>query len=185
MRGRTIPYNGDNSLRPMKDRVRESVFNLVGPRVVGKHVLDLFAGTGAMTFESLSRGAASATLFERKFPIAKLIESAAKEFDVSDRVEVSPGDTFVWAKKLTSTPDLPWLIFCCPPYDFYVARRADIFDLIQWLWNAAPPSSVLVIESDERFEPATLLPEGDWDIRTYAPAVIGIIEKPVAGDSAD
>ena len=102
----------------MKDRVREAVFNLVGPRVVGKHVLDLFAGTGAMSFESLSRKAARATLFERKFPTAKLIETAATDWDLPIVLRFRPGDTFIWAKRLNLSPHVPWLIFCCPPYDF-------------------------------------------------------------------
>jgi 16S rRNA (guanine966-N2)-methyltransferase len=178
LRRRTIPYNGDPELRPMKDRVRESVFNLVGPRVVGKHVLDLFAGTGAMTFEALSRGAASATLFERKFPTAKLIETTASEFGLADRITMTGGDAFIWAKRLTADPLVPWLVFCCPPYEFYVSRRPGMFDLVTWLWNAAPAESLFVIESDERFGPAELISGANWDVRTYPPAVIGIAEKP-------
>jgi 16S rRNA (guanine966-N2)-methyltransferase len=177
LRGRTIPYDGDTGLRPMKERVREAVFNLVGPRVVGKHVMDLFAGTGAMSFESISRGAASATVFERRFPTIKLIESAAAEFGISNQITVSPGDTFIWAKKVTQTPQIPWLIFCCPPYELYVSRRDDLFELIHGLWNSALENSVLVIESDERFNPEELLPESIWDTRRYLPAIIGITQK--------
>ena len=47
LRGRRLQYTGDLRTRPMKDRVRESVFNLIGPAVVGSHAIDLFAGTGA------------------------------------------------------------------------------------------------------------------------------------------
>ena len=176
LRGRSIPYNGDAGLRPMKDRVREAVFNLIGPRVVGKHVVDLFAGTGAMSFEALSRGSAHATLFERKFPNAKLIESAAAVFQLSDRVSVTPGDSFIWAKRIEPT-QVPWLIFCCPPYEFYQSRPADLCELLHSLWNSAKAGSLLVVESDERFDPATILPDAQWDIRTYSPAVIGIVEK--------
>jgi 16S rRNA (guanine966-N2)-methyltransferase len=177
LRGRTIPYDGDNGLRPMKDRVREAVFNLVGPRLAGMHVLDLFAGTGAMSFEAISRGAAGATLFERRFPTVKLIESAAAEFGVSNQITVAPGDTFIWAKQVDQTPPLPWLIFCCPPYEFYVSRRKDLFELIHWLWKTTLEHSVLVVESDERFNPEELLPDANWDTRRYPPAVIGITEK--------
>ena len=182
LRGRTIPYDGDTGLRPMKDRVREAVFNLVGPRVVGLQVLDLFAGTGAMSFEAISRGAASAILFERRFPTAKLIESAAAEFGVSDQITVSPGDTFIWAKQMTQNPQVPWLIFCCPPYELYVSRRKDLVELIHGLWKTALDQSVLVIESDERFNPEDLLPDANWDTRRYPPAVIGITQKLIGAD---
>lgn len=161
----------------MKDRVREAVFNLLGPRVVGKHVLDLFAGTGAISFESLSRRAARATLFERKFPTAKLIETAAAQLGLEDRVEVSAGDAFIWAKKISLSPEVPWIVACCPPYEFYVSRRSDLFGLIEHLWHAAPAGSLFVIESDARFHPEQLVPHARWDVRQYPPAVIGIAEK--------
>src|SRR5262245_7614130 len=57
LRHRKLLYSGDQRTRPMKDRVREAVFNLVGPDVVGQHAIDLFAGTGALGFEAISRGA--------------------------------------------------------------------------------------------------------------------------------
>ena len=57
LRGSVIEYHGDPRTRPMKDRVREAAFNLIGPQVVGTFAIDLFAGTGALAFEALSRGA--------------------------------------------------------------------------------------------------------------------------------
>src|SRR5687767_11185885 len=72
-RGRLLAYSGDERTRPMKDRVREAVFNLVGPDVKEKLAIDLFAGTGALGLEALSRGAAEAVLLERHFPTAAVI----------------------------------------------------------------------------------------------------------------
>ena len=65
MRGRTVVYHGAEFTRPMKDSVRESLFNIIGPRIKGSAVVDLFAGTGAVAFESLSRGASSASAIEK------------------------------------------------------------------------------------------------------------------------
>lgn len=178
LRGRTVPYNGDASLRPMKDRVREAVFNLIGPRVRNKRVVDLFAGTGAMSFEAISRGAATAELFERKFPTAKLIESTAAEFGLDDRMHVNAGDTFVWSRKLQLGTPPPSLIFCCPPYEFFVSRRSELVALVGELWAIAIPTSLLVVECDERFRPDELIPQASWDIRSYPPATIGLVEKP-------
>ena len=73
LRGRLLPFPVDPRTRPMKDRVREAVFNLVGPTVVGSYAIDLFAGTGVLGIEAVSRGAASATLIERHFPTARAI----------------------------------------------------------------------------------------------------------------
>src|SRR5688572_20874387 len=97
-RGRLIEYSGDERTRPMKDRVREAVFNLVGPRVVGKLAIDLFAGTGALGLEALSRGAAKAIFLERHFPTAGIIRRNAATLGVADQCSVLPADTFIWAR---------------------------------------------------------------------------------------
>jgi 16S rRNA (guanine966-N2)-methyltransferase len=161
----------------MKDRVREAVFNLIGPRVVGKQVVDLFAGTGALSFEALSRGAASALILERKFPTARRIEETAAEFGLKDRVEVSAGDSFVWAQRLQPTNDNPWLVFCSPPYEFFVARRSELHRLLQHLWSVALPTSLFILESDGRLDVAAWFPTAHWTVRSYPPAIIGISEK--------
>ena len=80
----------------MKDRVREAVFNLLGPAVVASHAIDLFAGTGALGLEAISRGAVRATLIERHLPTCKLIEQNAAPLGVGDQVDVQFADTFKW-----------------------------------------------------------------------------------------
>jgi 16S rRNA (guanine966-N2)-methyltransferase len=177
LRRRTVHYNGDPGLRPMKDRVRESVFNLVGPDVVGSIAIDLFAGTGAMALESISRGAASAICIERRFPNAKMITESATTLGVQEQISVTPGDTFVWAKRHLPSGPTPWVVFCCPPYEFYSSRLEDMLNLIRTLVNQAPLRSVFVVESDERFSPETLPDVLTWDTRQYPPAVISIARK--------
>jgi len=161
----------------MKDRVREAVFNLLGPGVVGKLAVDLFAGTGALGLEALSRGAARAIFLERHFPTARIIEQNIDTLGVADRSQVMPTDTFAWARNRPPLSADPWLIFCSPPYDFYVDRREAVLDLLSSLHGAAPPDSLLVVESDGRFDFAALPTPDQWDIRPYPPAVIGILHK--------
>ncbi len=72
-RGRKLEYSGDLRTRPMKDRVREALFNLLGHAVEGKVAIDLFAGTGALALEALSRGASRAVLVEQHRPTAQTI----------------------------------------------------------------------------------------------------------------
>jgi 16S rRNA (guanine966-N2)-methyltransferase len=177
LRGRTVHYNGDAGLRPMKDRTRESVFNLIGPDVVGKTVIDLFAGTGAMAFESLSRGAGAAICIERRFPNARTITETADVLKIGARLSVTPGDTFIWAKRHLPKSSPAWLVFCCPPYEFYATRRDEMLKLINTVWDEAPLGSVFVVESDERFSPDQLPHPDKWDNRTYLPAVISIARK--------
>jgi 16S rRNA (guanine966-N2)-methyltransferase len=174
MRGRKLLYNGDERTRPMKDRVREAVFNLVGPMVKGAHAIDLFAGTGALGFEAISRGAEKATFVEQHFPTAGVIRQNAALLDVSDRTLVYPGNTFIWVKQHPPAPDMPWLVFCSPPYAFYTQRQADMLALVSDLLDRAPTGSTFVVESDEQFDQALLPDASAWDVRVYPPAVVAI-----------
>lgn len=173
-RGRLIDYSGDERTRPMKDRVREAVFNLVGPRVIGKLTIDLFAGTGALGLEALSRGAAQAIFLERHFPTAAIIRRNAASLGLTEVCTVLPADTFIWARRELPPADLPWLVFCSPPFEFYASRRDDMLQLIERLASAAPPQSVLVVEADEGFDFTALPQPQEWDIRSYPPAFVGI-----------
>jgi len=162
----------------MKDRVREAIFNLLGPAVKGKHAVDLFAGTGALGLEALSRGAAAATLIEQHFPTASLIRKNVAALGVEDRGEIVTGDVFIWWRRRPMLPGVPWVVFCSPPYELYVRRTADVCGLLAGLLGAAPAESLFAVESDRRFD-FGLLPEPDkWDVRRYPPAMVGVLEKP-------
>ncbi len=175
---RKVVYHGDPVTRPMKDRVREAVFNLIGPSVVGTHALDLFAGTGALALEALSRGAERATFLERHFPTARLISDNLRSLDAADLAEVIPGDAFLWVRRLTAASDLdserPWTVFVSPPWDYFVERKDDLLEMIRQLAAVAPAGSTLAVESDERFDPAELPDAEEWNVRAYPPAVIAI-----------
>jgi 16S rRNA (guanine966-N2)-methyltransferase len=177
LRGRPIDYDGDPATRPMKDRVREAVFNLVGPAVQQRQVIDLFAGTGAMGIEALSRGAVHAVLIERRFPAVRVIERNVSALGLQDQTSVVAGDAFLWARNHATDPDPPWVVFCCPPYDFYITRTADMLGLCAALIEQAPISSLMVVESDARFDLRQLPHSDQWDVRTYPPAVVSIYEK--------
>lgn len=169
----------------MKERVREALFNLVGPAVKGMHAIDLFAGTGALGLEALSRGAARSTFIERHFPTARIIEQNIAALHVGDISDVYAGDTFLWPRRQKDWSELdkrPWLVLCSPPYDFYVTRIDDMLGLLRTLCERAPEGSLLAVEADGRFDFELLADLGTWDVRTYPPAVIGIS---AVGDLAD
>jgi 16S rRNA (guanine966-N2)-methyltransferase len=174
LRHRKLQYSGDLRTRPMKDRVREAVFNLLGPGVQGTHAVDLFAGTGALGLEAVSRGAERATMIERHLPTARLIEQNAAALGVAGQVEVVFGDAFGWSEECCAALKKPVTVFCSPPYEFYVERREQMLALIgRWL-EAAPAGSQFVVEADERFDFKSLPQHERWDVREYLPAVVGI-----------
>ena len=181
LRGRRLAYSGDLRTRPMKDRVREAIFNLLGVEVAGKHAIDLFAGTGALGFEAISRGALRATLIERHFPTAALIRQSAAGLGIAAQCTIVPGDTFIWFRRHPALGTEPLVVFCSPPYDFYVERNAETLELLGGLIAAAPPGSLIVVESDARFDFQTLPRPAAWDVRDYRPAVVGILEITAQG----
>jgi 16S rRNA (guanine966-N2)-methyltransferase len=178
MRGRKLRYSGDLRTRPMKDRVREAVFNLLGPAVRGKHAIDLFAGTGALGLEAISRGAAGATFAERHFPTAALIRESAAELGVEGVCTILPANVLLWAKRMPPLPAIPWVVFCSPPYDLYVEQAEAVLALVSQLIEHAPADSQFCVEADERFDFGQLPHAGEWDVRRYPPAIVGVWRKP-------
>ena len=161
----------------MKDRLREAIFNLIGPSIRGKHALDLFAGTGALALEALSRGADRATLIEQHHPTANIIRQNIAALGVEGQAEVVAANVFIWFRRGMAPTDNPWVVFCSPPYDFYLDRVDEMLELIAGLIQSAPPESVLVVEADARFDFQKLPDPPAWDVRPYPPAMVGIYRK--------
>ncbi len=179
MRGRKLEYSGDSRTRPMKDRLREAVFNLIGPAVVGSVAIDLFAGTGALGFEALSRGAGRAVFIERHLPTAALIRRNAANLGLDlSRYEVVGGSAFLWQPGAQLPAGTPWIVFCSPPWEFFHTRTDEMLQLIGRLVDSCPPGSVIVVEADDRFDLALLPQKERWDIRPYPPAVIALLRIP-------
>lgn len=186
LRGRRLPHLPGGGTRPMKDRVRESLFDLVGTAVRGTLALDLFAGTGALGFEALSRGAARCVFAERHFPTADLLRRSARELGVADRCEVRPGDVLLWPRRFPPLPtDVPWLVFVSPPWAMFAAtdpRHAELLALVTAVRAAAPAGSTLVVEADAAFDAATLPDAAAWESRAIPPAVLHLLHPdPGAG----
>jgi 16S rRNA (guanine966-N2)-methyltransferase len=88
LRGRKWTFPDVPGLRPTPDRVRETLFNWLAPHIAGMRVLDLFAGSGALAFEALSRGAATATLVESDRAAATELRATAERFGLTEaRIE--------------------------------------------------------------------------------------------------
>lgn len=105
---------GQETTRPTADRVKESVFNILGSMVQDRSVLDLFAGTGNLGLEALSRGAARGVFVDRT--TAELIRENARCTHLMDRAQVLAGDVFQVMRRLEARGEQFSLIFCDPPY---------------------------------------------------------------------
>lgn len=118
-RGRRLGFSPGTQIRPTPDRVRETLFNWLQTRVIGKRCLDLFAGSGALGLEALSRGAADVTFVERDAASADMIRAHLDLLGANARVECA--DAFDFLRTNADTFDV---VFLDPPFDQALLRPA-------------------------------------------------------------
>ncbi len=146
-RGRTIQAPPGLDTRPTSDRVRENVFNIVGP-LDGASVLDLYAGSGAMGLEALSRGAARAVFVEKDGTAAKAIERNLDALRLAGTVLRQDAVTAL-ATEAGSARKYD-LVLVDPPYDMYPDLQPQ---LARYLPAVLTEDGVLVLETTARVTP--------------------------------
>lgn len=114
-RSRKIQFLDLPGLRPTPDRVRETVFNWLQLALAGQHVLDVFAGSGAMGFEALSRGAASLTLLERDLQQADCLREQAAKLEAAS-CQILCVDSLRWLQDAQAPAGGYGMIFLDPPF---------------------------------------------------------------------
>ncbi len=110
--------------RPTKEQTRAAIFNIIGPNLNDKIFLDLFAGSGAIGFEALSRGAKSVYFIEKDKLALNALEANQEKLKVNDRVHILKGDTLKIILKLTLLNIHFDYIYLDPPYDNTLAYQA-------------------------------------------------------------
>lgn len=175
-RGHTIQGpGGSQRTRPTSDMVRESIFNIVGPEVEGRPVIDLFAGTGALGLEALSRGATSATFVERKGQNASLIRRNLATLRFEGLGEVVVANAYAWVNQLDEPSDPgPVVVFIDPPYRDYEQQPGKLRAMFASLADRLPAGSTIVAEAG--VEPGShVFPDLDrWDLRRYGGTRVAI-----------
>jgi len=178
-RGRKLVTPRNQSLRPTSDRVKESIFNVLQDRVEGRIVLDLFAGTGNLGIEALSRGAKRAVFVEKGRQALRLIQKNLAQLGLEGRSEILPKDVSRAIGVLKQRGECFDLILMDPPY-----QKGLIQSTLTKL-SSHPiyhKSSILVIEHNRR-EP---IPHGagGWDVtrqRRIGDTVVSFL-TPIGGD---
>jgi 16S rRNA (guanine(966)-N(2))-methyltransferase RsmD len=146
--------------------VREALFSILGNAVPDRPFLDLFAGTGVVGLEALSRGAKSVVLVERDPRVASEIVRHLHLFGVADRALVHRADVYRWAERW-QPPAEPVTLFLGPPFPDFETRPDDMLRLIANLQAKVAVGSVLVVQSEKLFDPAELPAGEQWDQRLY------------------
>ncbi len=167
--------------RPTSDLVRESLFNIVRELVVDRLVIDLFAGTGALGLEALSRGAERAIFVEKDRETVGLILRNIATLRYEDRTQVRLTDAYRWVRSFQPPADRLVAVFLDPPYREIERRAGNLNQLIAHLVDILPAGSLLALEAG-RILDASILPEFEtWDIRRYGDTRIAIKIVPGPG----
>ncbi|HEY1388942.1 MAG TPA: 16S rRNA (guanine(966)-N(2))-methyltransferase RsmD [Ktedonobacterales bacterium] len=123
-RGRKLKSPKSSETRPIMDRVKTALFDILAPEIMGMRVLDLFAGTGAVGIEALSRGAESATFIERSPEAWRLVRENLALTNLSDRAEVLRTDAFAYLQQAAATGRRFDLVYVAPPQYVNMATQA-------------------------------------------------------------
>ena len=166
-RGHKFDGPEGRAVRPTSDFVREAMFNILGEGVADRLVIDLFAGTGALGLEALSRGATRAIFVEVGREGIGLIRKNLATLRYEDRATVLTADVYRWAKSFDAIDPDPVVVFIDPPYREYENHPGRVTALLAMLAGKLPTGSTLVVETGA-MTVEDLLPEPDaWDVRRY------------------
>jgi 16S rRNA (guanine966-N2)-methyltransferase len=128
-RGRQLLAPESDTTRPITDRVKQSLFDIIAPLIPDSIIYDCFAGTGSMGLESLSRGAAGAVFFERDRSAVKRLKENIQSLKVEDRSTVVSDDIFRWfgsASTQVATAGRAAVVFLDPPYRFLTSNADEL-----------------------------------------------------------
>jgi 16S rRNA (guanine966-N2)-methyltransferase len=155
-RSRLLKSLKGDALRPSSDRLRETLFNILGSDVEGARFLDAFAGTGAVGIEALSRGAAEAIFIEKHAPAAKLIRANLDSLGINKGASIVTSDALTALEKLGArhTPAVAPIdfVFVDPPY----AAHSDYARTLDFLASDnsgtfLSPKTVVIFEHHHKF----------------------------------
>lgn len=169
-RGRPLQAPRGSGVRPTSDRVREALFSIVAPDVPGAQVLDLFAGSGALAVEALSRGAAEAVLVERDRGAAAVAARNLARTGLDDRATLLRSDAAAFCRRPRGGPFS--LVLLDPPYAEPLAGLHELLAALHAA-DALSDDATVVIERDRR----------DADLGVSPPAFLALDRRRSYGDT--
>jgi 16S rRNA (guanine966-N2)-methyltransferase len=146
LKGRRLDAPTWAGLRPTSDKLRETLFNILAPRIAGARVLDGYAGTGAVGIEALSRGAAHVTFVERDARASALIARNLQRCGVSGGYVIIEADVLQAIERLRSEPAFD-VILLDPPY------ASDFHEALPHVGDIVKPDGVVILEHARKSQP--------------------------------
>jgi len=172
-RSRTLDAPPGFETRPTSDRLRETLFNVLAPRIEGARFLDLYAGSGAVGIEALSRGVARVEFVEKAPAALKVLRANLAKLGITGNFQIDSGSVAGALKRLTKANAAFELIFLDPPYD-----AADEYETaLRSLEALLAPGGLAIAEHRRKvklgaryssLERTRLLEQGDASLSFYA-----------------
>ncbi len=147
LRGRKIICDVTPSLRPTPQRVREALFSILGNAVPDRPFFDVFAGTGVVGLEGLSRGAKSVTFVERDFRLVDELEKHIAAFKVGASTRIARADVYRWAERW-NPPAEPVTVFISPPFPDFEKKPEEMAGLVNNIQSKVAVDSVIVLQAE-------------------------------------
>ena len=169
LKGRKVTVLVHPGMRPTPQMVREALFSILGNAVPGRVFYDIFAGSGVVGLEAISRGASRANLIERDAKQASDIFKYITQFKVADKASVLRADVYRWAERwVPPVGSGPVNLFLSPPFaDLQPEKIGEFMKLVLGLLDKAPDESVLTIQAEDGFPVEQLVDLPAWDVRQY------------------
>lgn len=177
LRGRKLTVIVHEGMRPTPQMVREALFSILGNAVPGRAFYDVFAGTGVVGLEAVSRGALSARLIESDPRQATDIQKYANEFGVADKAQVVKADVYRWAERWVPVGTAPVNLFLSPPFPDLTEKADEFLSLVKTLLEKAPDESVVVIQAEDGFPLDRVPHPAAWDVRHYGRNILMFLVK--------
>jgi len=175
-RGRKLLPPEGLTTRPITDRVKQSLFDILTPMLADSRVYDCFAGTGSMGLECISRGAAAVTFFEADRSALQRLRKNIETIDTEQRCKVIAGDLFRWFDRPVEkdTTDRADLVFLDPPYRFLREESQKLQRLAGRLAEHLSPDGLLIFRHDVN-DVLELPPLECFDRREYGGMAVEIL----------
>jgi 16S rRNA (guanine966-N2)-methyltransferase len=183
LKGRRIGTPKGLLIRPTSDRLRETIFNIIGGCVSGRTVLDVFAGTGALGIEALSRGAESAVFIDSSPTAVRLIEANLRLCGVEGRARVQRCDLLRMGKCIRSAFAPFDLVFMDPPYHLHAVRQA----LLNLHQSGTLAQNALIVAEHSAEEQIAVEGAPFWlnDRRRYGKTVVSFLNYDIEDGACD
>ena len=174
LKARQIKAPQGSDFRPTTDRVKENIFNILGEKVKGAKVLDIFAGSGSLGLESISRGSSEVFFIDKSEAAVEVIKKNLEYLSIFDKAQVIKGDASRELHRLSGRSLIFDLIFLDPPYNINVAELQSLFSLIA---KCLDSSGLIIYESGSDLSEDIVASIKEIDKRSYGNTRVYFFKK--------